>query len=64
MLHFDKSSWIFQERKLEDFRGMGTTYIVNHPILKLVQILVPVKSCDILICCKEDVLGILKYIMV
>ena len=64
MLHFDKSGWIIQERKLVDFRGMRTTHIVNHPILKLVQILAPVKSCVVLICCKEDVVGILKYMMV
>ena len=54
MPHFDKSGWIIQEKKLVDFRGMGTTHMGNHPMLKLVQILAPVKSCDVLICCRED----------
>ena len=62
--HFDESRWIIQERKLVDFRGMVTAHMGNHPMLKLVQILAPVKKCDMLICCREDVGGILKYMMV
>ena len=62
--HFDKSGWIIQERKLVNFRGMAIAHMGNHLMLKLVQILALVKSCDVLICCSEDVVGILKYMMV
>ena len=64
MPHFDKSGWIIQEWRIVDFRGSNSTYMGNHPMLKLIQILVPVKSCDLLICCREDTMGILKYLMV
>jgi len=47
-----------------DFRGSASAHLGNHPILKLVQILAPVQSCDLLICCKEDILDILKYLMI
>ena len=60
MPHFDKSRWIIRERKLVDFRGMATADMWNHPMLKLVQILAPVNICDMLICYREDVEGILK----
>ena len=43
MPHFDKSGWIIQERKIMDFRGLALTHMGNHPMLKLIQILVPVK---------------------
>ena len=33
-------------------------------MLKLIQILAPVKRCDLLIYCKEDTMGILKYMMI
>ena len=33
-------------------------------MLKLVQILAPVKICDMLIYCREEIEGILKYMMV
>ena len=56
MPHFDKSGWIIQERKIMDFRGLALTHMGNHPMLKLIQILVPVKGCDLL--------GILKYMMI
>ena len=64
MPHFDESRWIIWERKLVDFRGMATAHMGNHPMLKLVQILAPVKICDMLICCREEIEEILKYMMV
>ena len=33
-------------------------------MLKLIQILASVEKCDALICCREDVVGILKYMMI
>nr|POE76979.1 hypothetical protein CFP56_49692 [Quercus suber] len=62
--HFDESGWVIQEQRIVDFRGSASSHIGNHPMLKLIQILVPVKSCDLLICCREDIMGILKYLMV
>ena len=62
--HWDESSWIIQERKLVDFRGAVTTHMGNHPSLKLIQILAPVQKLDALLCCREDVVGILKYMMI
>ena len=64
MPYFNESGWLIQERKLVDKRGMATTLMGNHPMLKLVQILAPVEKCDVLICCREDVVGILKYMMI
>lgn len=62
--HFDESRWIIQERKLVDFREMVTAHMGNHSMLKLVQIPAPVKGCNVLICYREDVVGILKYLMI
>ena len=50
--------------RVMDFRGSTSAHMGNHPILKLVQILAPIQNCDLLICCKEDILGILKYLMI
>ena len=36
----------------------------NFPTLKLFQILALIRKCDLLICCREDITGILKYMMV
>ena len=36
----------------------------NFPILKLFQNLTPVKRCDLLVTCQEDIPGILKYLTV
>nr|POE64448.1 line-1 reverse transcriptase like [Quercus suber] len=44
--------------------GNGITLMGNHPMLKLIQILALVEKCDVLICCREDVVGILKYMMI
>lgn len=62
--HWDESGWIIQERKLVDFREVVTTHMGNHPTLKLIQILVPVQRCDALLCCREDIVGILKYMTI
>ena len=43
---------------------MATALIGNHPMLKLIQILMPVEKCDVLISCREDVVGMLKYMMI
>ena len=64
MSHFDESGWIVQERRIMDFRGLASVHMGNHPMLKLIQILVPIKRCDLLLCCREDTMGILKYLMV
>ena len=64
MPHWDESEWIIQERKLVDFRGMATTHLGNHPTLKLIQIMAPVQRCDMLLSCREDILGILKYMII
>ena len=64
MPHFGESGWIVQERRIMDFRGSALAHIGNHPMLKLIQILVPIKRCDLLLCCREDTMGILKYLMV
>nr|POE52456.1 line-1 reverse transcriptase like [Quercus suber] len=44
--------------------GNGTTLMGNHPMLTLIQILALVEKCDVLIYCREDVVGILKYMMI
>ncbi|XP_023878054.1 uncharacterized protein LOC111990509 [Quercus suber] len=36
----------------------------NHLMLMLIQILIPVEKCDVLISCKEEVMGIPKYLMI
>ena len=64
MPHWDKSRWVIQERKLVDFRGMATTHIGNHPMLKLIQIMAPVKKCDVLLSYRKDILGILKHMII
>ena len=46
--HFDESGWIIQERRIVDFRGSASAFMGNHPMLKLIQILAPVKRCNLL----------------
>lgn len=48
--HFDESGWLIQERRLVDFRGMASMHMGNHPMLKLIQILTLVQTCDVLVC--------------
>ena len=64
MPHWDEFEWIIQERSLVNFRGMATAHLGNHPTLKLIQIMAPVKKCDVLLNCRDDISGILKYMMV
>lgn len=64
MPHFDESRWIIQERKSVDFRGVALAHMGNHPSLKLLQILEPVQICDLLLCCKENIMRILKYMVI
>ena len=53
MPHFDKTGWIIQEKRIVDFRGLASAYMGNHPMLKLIQILVPIKNYDMLICAER-----------
>lgn len=62
--HLDESGWLILERKVVDFRGSEIAHMGNRPTLKLVQILALVQKCDMLVCCREDIMGILKYMMV
>jgi len=62
--HFDESGWFIQERNSVDFKEMASAHTGNHPTLKLIQILALVQKCDLLIYCKKDILGILKYMMI
>ena len=62
--HFDESGWLIQERKIVDFRGVASSHMGNHPSLKLIQVLAPVQMCNLLVSCKEDILGILWYMMI
>ena len=64
MPHWDESGWIIQERKLVDFKGAVTTHMGNHLSPKLNQILVLVQKLDALLYCREDIVGILKYMMI
>ena len=43
---------------------MATTLMGNHPVLKLIQFLMLVEKCDVLISCRDDVVGMLKYMMI
>ena len=62
--HLDKSSWLIQERTVIDFRGSATAHLGNFPMLKLFQVLKTVMSCDLLVCCREEVKWILNYLKV
>ena len=47
-----------------DFKEMASMHTGNHPMLKLIQILTPIRTCDVLVCCREDIVEILKYMMI
>ena len=64
VLHWDESRWIIQERSLVDFRGMAKAHLGNDPTLKLTQIMAPVKKCNVLLNCREDIRGILKHMII
>lgn len=59
-----QSGRLIQERRLVDFKGMASMHMGNHPMLKLIQILTPIQVCNVLVCYKEDTMGILKYLMI
>lgn len=61
MPHLDELGWLIQERKVIDFRGSVSTHLGNMLVLKLFQILKTVKKCDLLLCCREEIQGILNY---
>lgn len=60
----DESGWLVQERKVIDFKGTTSGHMGNFPTMKLFQVLTPVLKCDLLICCKEEIVRILKYMIV
>ena len=64
MPHLDESGWLVQERKVVDIRGATSSHMGNCPKMKLFQLLTSVRRCDLLVCCREDIMGILKYLMV
>lgn len=64
MPHLDELGWLVQERKVIDFRGTMASHIGNMPTMKLFQILSSIRKCDLLVCCREDIVGILKYMIV
>lgn len=61
MPHLDESGWLIQERRVIDFRGLAASHLGNFPTLELFQILNQVKKYDLLLCCREDIQGILNY---
>ena len=64
MPHLDESGWLVKERKVIDFRGLASAYLGNFPTMKLFKFLKLVKKCDLLICCREEIQGILNYFTV
>ena len=59
----DGSGWLVQERKVIDFRGSILLHLGNTPTLKLFQIVCPVKKCDLLVHCREEIHGILNHMV-
>ena len=64
MPYLDEFGWIVQERKLIDFRGTTMTHLRNAPTMKLIEILKTVNQCDLLLDCREEIQGILNYLVV
>lgn len=64
MPHLDEFRWMVQERKVIDFRGTAMTHLGNAPTMKLIQILRTVNKCDLLLDCREEIQGILNYLVV
>ena len=61
MPHLDESGWLIQERRVIDFKGSVSMHMGNMPTMKLFQILKPIKRCDLLLCYREEIQGILNY---
>ena len=64
MPHLDESGWLVQERKVIDFRGSVIAHMGNAPIMKLFQTLNLARRCDLLLRCREEIQGILNYLVV
>lgn len=62
--HLDESEWLVQERKAIDFRGLAMTHLGNYLTMKLVHILKTVTRCDLLLYSREEIQGILNYLVV
>lgn len=63
MPHLDELSWMVQERKVIDFRGTVSIHLGNFLTMKLFQTLHLVKTCNFLISCREEIQGILNYMV-
>lgn len=61
--HLDESGLLVQERKVIHFRGTVSMHLENFPIMKLFQTLNPIRTCDLLSSCKEQIQGILNYMV-
>jgi len=64
MPHLDESRWLVQERKVIDFSGTVASHMGNIPTMKLFQILASIRKCDLLVCCRDDIVGIQKDMVV
>lgn len=64
MPYLDELGWLVQERRVIDFKGLVWTFLGNMPTMKLFQILNLVKRFDLLLCCREEIQGILNYLIV
>lgn len=62
--HLDEFGWLVQERKVIDFRGSISIHLGNFPTMKLFQTLPPIRTCDLLVSSKEEIQGILNYMVV
>ncbi|XP_023886422.1 uncharacterized protein LOC111998565 [Quercus suber] len=62
--YLDEYGWLVQERKVIDFRGTMTSHLGNQPTMKLIHTVSHMKSCDLLLCCREEIQGILSYMVV
>uniref|UniRef100_A0A7N2N4Z5 Endonuclease/exonuclease/phosphatase domain-containing protein n=1 Tax=Quercus lobata TaxID=97700 RepID=A0A7N2N4Z5_QUELO len=61
--HLDEFGWLVQERKVIDFKRIVSMHLGNFPIMKLFQTFNPGKTCDLLISCREEIQGILNYMV-
>uniref|UniRef100_A0A7N2N6Y0 Uncharacterized protein n=1 Tax=Quercus lobata TaxID=97700 RepID=A0A7N2N6Y0_QUELO len=64
MPHLDESRWLVQERKVIDFSGTVASHMGNIPTMKLFQILASIRKCGLLVCCRDDIVGIQKDMVV
>ena len=62
--HLDESGWLVQERKVIDFKATLASHMGNMPTMKLFQILASIRKCNLLVYCREDIVEILKYMVI